>query len=142
MEILIILGYAILVFFGVFLQKSLNKIKEGNSALAKEIPKSFKVAMLMVLVIVGGVLVTIVAVKDKALTISLMPVMAGFIAMIIIAIFSKSGLSLIGINGGVFSKEKASGDNKKNNKAYFKKRNIVLIIIAVIMTILFIVDYI
>lgn len=139
MEFLIILAVTVLVILGVFFQKRLNKVKKGNSILAKEIPKSLRVATPIILIIIGAILIALISVKDTNIAISLMPVIAGLIVVITVAIFSKSGLSLIGSNSDIFDKEK----NIKNisKKAYFRKRNTILIVIAVIIAISVLVDY-
>lgn len=129
MEILlIVLACAAIVLLGYLAQYLLNKIKGGKSIFSKELPTSFKIVFASLLIIGAMGLVILCSIKCPDM-LNFLGFLAPLLAITIIGIFSKGGLSLIGINGGEPKTKKEKPPMDEKSAKYFRQRNIVLIII-------------
>lgn len=127
MEFLIVLGCTAIILSRLLAQHLLNKVKSGKSFLAKELSPAAKLAVAIVLVIMATALVVIINTKWRVF--SGTSIFIGILTAIIIAnIYSKTNLSLIGLNGvdKKIDNIKQAHDKKKYNKPLM----VFLIIIA------------
>lgn len=129
MEILlIVLACAAIVLLGYLAQYLLNKIKGGKSVFSKELPTPFKIVFASLLIIGAMGLVILCSIKCPDM-LNFLGFLAPLLAITIIGIFSKGGLSLIGINGGEPKIKKQKPPMDEKSAKYFRQRNVVLIII-------------
>lgn len=108
MEILIVLGCVAVVGLGYLVQYLVNKVKKGNSVLSKELSSSFKITFLVILLVVEVALVIFINLNWPSLSGTMLTILVPLTVIIIIGLFSKSGISFVGVSGG-----KAKSEMKK-----------------------------
>jgi hypothetical protein len=142
MEILIVLGCIVIVTLGYLLQRLVNKIKNGDSVLAKKLSIQTKVVITIILVLFGiGIITYTETVNPEANKIFIRG-LAPLIALIVVSLFVKDGLSLIGINFKGKESPQITLEKSPTNKntSYFKQRRIIIIIIVSLIVLIFLAD--